>query len=92
MMLFKEPFRLFITICELAFEHEDKAYAWQQLARFMRYKMRRNEMDDKNEQHNGLQAAMNKEQDSNLPMPKTGIEAAHIAVDIGVSRKRRPTT
>ena len=79
--------RLFITICEMAFEHEDKAYAWQQLARFMGYEMRGNEMDDKNEQHNRLQAAMNKEQDSKLPMPKTGIEAAHIAVDIAIKQQ-----
>ena len=79
--------RLLITICQKASEIEEKAYAWQQLARFMGYEMRANEMDKKNEQHHRLHTTMNKEQDVKLPMPKTGIEAAHIAVDIAINEQ-----
>ena len=79
--------RLLITICQKASEIEEKSYAWQQLARFMGYEMGTNEMDEKNEQHRRLLTTMNREQDGKLPMPKTGIEAAHIAVDIAINQQ-----
>lgn len=79
--------RLLITICQKASEIEEKAYAWQQLARFMGYEMRANEMDEKDEQHHRLHKTMRKEQDVKLSMPKTGIEAAHIAVDIAINQQ-----
>lgn len=77
--------RLLIAICQKA--SEEKAYAWQQLARFMGYEMRANEMDPKDDLHNRLYTTMNKEVDSKLPMPETGIEAAHIAVDIAINQQ-----
>ena len=79
--------RLLITICQKASEIEEKSYAWQQLARFMGYEMRAKEMDEKNEQHNRLHNTMKKEQDVKLSMPTTGIEAAHIAVDIAINQQ-----
>lgn len=83
----RRALRLLITICEKAPEYDEKAYAWQQLARFMGYEMRAKEMDAKNEQHHRLHATMNKEQEIKLSMPKTGIEAAHIAVDIAINQQ-----
>ena len=79
--------RLLITICQKASEVEEKAYAWQQLARFMGYEMRANEMDAKNEQHRRLHTTMSKERKNKESMPKTGIEAAHIAVDIAINQQ-----
>lgn len=74
-----------LTICEQATQPEDKAYVWQQLARFMGYEMRAKEMDNQNELHKRLYNAMTKEHPVKLSMPRTGINAAHIAVDIAVS-------
>ena len=80
-------FRLLIEICLKASEIDKKAYAWQQLARFMGYEMRANAMDSKNEEHGRLYAAMVEESGMKLPMPKTGIEAAHVAVDIAIHQQ-----
>ena len=74
-----------LTICEQATQTEDKAYVWQQLARFMGYEMRAKEMDKENELHKRLYNAVMKEHPVKLSMPSTGIDAAHIAVDIAVS-------
>ena len=80
-----------LTVCELATktEDEDKAYAWQQLARFMGYEMRLTQMDKQNDLLKRLFSAMNsamkKESLGKLPTPTTGIDAAHAAVDIAVS-------
>ena len=80
-----------LTVCELATktEDEDKAYAWQQLARFMGYEMRLTQMDKQNDLLKRLFSAMNcamkKESPGKLPTPTTGIDAAHVAVDIAVS-------
>ena len=74
-----------LTICEKATQTEDKAYVWQQLARFMGYEMRGKEMDNQNELHKRLYNAMTKQHPVKLSMPRTGIDAAHIAVDIAVS-------
>lgn len=74
-----------LTMCEQATQTEDKAYVWQQLARFMGYEMRVKEMDNQNELHKRLYKAMTKEHPIKLSMPRTGIDAAHIAVDIAVS-------
>ena len=76
--------KVLLTICEQANQTEGKAYAWQQLARFMGYEMRANSMDKQDDLHKRLYNAMTKERPVELPMPKTGIEAAHIAVDIAV--------
>ena len=80
-------FRLLIEICLRIAEIDKKAYAWQQLARFMGYEMRANEMDAKNEEHRRLYTAMEEESGMKLPVPKTGIEAAHIAVDIAIHQQ-----
>lgn len=79
--------RLLITICQKASQPEGKAYAWQQLARFMGYEMRANEMDSKDDLHHRLYTTMNKEEDVKLSMPETGIEAAHVAVDIAINQQ-----
>ncbi|XP_078364796.1 uncharacterized protein LOC144649210 isoform X2 [Oculina patagonica] len=79
--------RLLITICEKASQTEENAYAWQQLARFMGYEMRANEMDSTDEMHHRLHTTMIKEGDLKLPMPETGIEAAHVAVDIAINEQ-----
>ena len=79
--------RLLIQTCLMASEVEEKAYAWQQLARFMGYEMRANEMDAKNEEHRRLHKTVIEERGIKLPMPKTGIEAAHIAVDIAINQQ-----
>ena len=73
-----------LTVCEQATQTEDKAYVWQQLARFMGYETRAKEMDNQNELHKRLYKAMTKEHPVKLSMPKIGIDAAHIAVDIAV--------
>lgn len=80
-----------LTVCELATktEDEDKAYAWQQLARFMGYEMRLTQMDKQNDLLKRLFSAMNgamkKESPGKLLTPTTVIDAAHVAVDIAVS-------
>lgn len=81
--------RLLITICEKASQTEGKAYAWQQLARFMGYEMRANEMDPKDDLHHRLHSTMNSniEEDTKFPMPKTGILTAHVAVDIAINQQ-----
>lgn len=78
--------RVLIAICGEAMQPENKAYAWQQLARFMGYEMLENEMNESEDLHKSLFKAMasNKEQDS-FQVPKSGIEAAHIAVDIAIN-------
>lgn len=77
--------KVLLTICEKATQTEEKAYAWQQLARFMGYEMRANSMDKQDDLHKRLYNAMRKERPVELPMPRTGIDAAHVAVDIAVS-------
>jgi len=79
--------RLLIAICQKASQTEEKAYAWQQLARFMGYEMRAKEMDSKDDLHHRLYSTMNKEADVKLPMPETCIEAAHVAVDIAINQQ-----
>ena len=77
--------RVLLTICEQATQTEDKAYTWQQLARFMGYEMRANIMDEQDDLNKRLYNAMTKEGHVKLPMPINGIDAAHSAVDIAVS-------
>ena len=79
--------KVLLTICEQATQTEAKAYAWQQLARFMGYEMRGNSMDKQDDLHERLYNAMRKEMPVMPPMPKMGIEAAHMAVDIAVSHQ-----
>jgi len=74
-----------LTICEKATQTEEKAYVWQQLARFMGYEMHANQMEETVELHKRLYHAMTKEHPVRLSMPRTGIDAAHIAVNIAVS-------
>ena len=79
--------RLLITICQKASKTEGMAYAWQQLARFMGHEMRAKEMDPSDELHHFLYITMNEEEECKLDIPKTGIEAAHVAVDIAVNQQ-----
>ena len=76
-----------LTVCELATktEDEDKPYAWQQLARFMGYEMRLTKMDNPDNLSKRLFSAMKKENPDKQAMSTTGIDAAHVAVDIAVS-------
>ena len=79
---------LLIAICEKASLTEDKAYAWQQLARFMGYEMRSKPMDNEDRLQKRLYNTMKAAKDDlKRPMPETGIEAAHIAVDIAISHQ-----
>ena len=77
--------KVLLTVCEQATQTEEKAYAWQQLARFMGYEMRTNVMDENDNLHERLYKAMKKESTIKHPMPRNGIDAAHKAVDIAVS-------
>ena len=79
--------KVLLTVCELATktEDEDKAYAWQQLARFMGYEMRLTKMDNLDNLLKRLFSAMKKENPDKQSVPATGIDAAHVAVDIAVS-------
>ena len=77
--------RVLITICEEAIQTEEKSYAWQQLARFIGYQMRDSEMSENDDLHKRLYKVMTSENEQDpLPMPRTGLEAAHIAVDIAI--------
>jgi len=80
--------RVLVTICEEAIQKEEKSYAWQQLARFMGYQMRANEMNEGEDLHKRLYKAMTSEKAPEmLSMPRTGIEAAHAAVDIAINHQ-----
>ena len=72
-----------LEICEQATQTDDKAYAWQQLARFMGYEMRAIDMNKQNDLLERLHSAMMKE--TRVELPESGIDAAHTAVDIAVS-------
>ena len=77
--------KILITICEQAVQKERKSYAWQQLARFLGYQMDANKMNECSELTKRLHNVMKLEMESDLlPMPRTGIDAAHIAVDIAI--------
>ena len=77
---------LLITVCQKANQLEDKAYAWQQLARFMGYEMRFKQLESMDAVHSRLFDAIkvSKGDESHLPMPETGIKAAHTAIDIAI--------
>ena len=78
--------KVLITVCEEADQKERKSYAWQQLARFMGYQMSASKMNESDDLHKQLLEAMISERKpAPLPMPRTGIEAAHIAVDIAIN-------
>lgn len=77
---------LLITVCQKANQTEDKAYAWQQLARFMGYEMRFKQLESTDAVHSRLLDAIkvSKGDESHLRMPETGIKAAHTAIDIAI--------
>lgn len=78
--------RVLIATCGEAMQPVDKAYAWQQLARFMGYEMLENEMNESDDLHKSLYEAMVSNKDpQTFPTFKIGIEAAHIAVDIAIN-------
>ena len=83
----KAALRLFIRLCETVTEVEAKAYSWQQLARFIGYEFGIAAID-KNEEavfirmHSVMKKMM--KEDENLSMPKTGIDAAHKAIDVAI--------
>ena len=78
-----------IATCQKANQTEYKAYAWQQLARFMGYEMRSEELKITDILHERLYSVMEESKvgDIRLSIPKTGIEAAHIAVDIAINQQ-----
>ena len=80
-----------ITVCQKANRTEDKAYAWQQLARFLGYEMRFKQLESKDALHSRLNDAINlsKGEEHQLPMPENGIKAAHIAIDIAIDQRRK---
>lgn len=78
--------RVLIATCDKAMQPEDKAYAWQQLARFMGYEMFDKEVSKLDDLCDRLNSAMTSTRGhEELLIPKTGIEAAHIAIDIAIS-------
>lgn len=81
--------KLLINICQKASQTEKKAYVWQQLARFMGYEMRAKEMDPEDSLHNRLHSTMssNLEEYTKFAVPQTGIETAHVAVDIAINQQ-----
>lgn len=81
--------KLLINICQKASQTEEKAYAWQQLARFMGYEMRTKGMDPDDDLHNRLHSTMNSSvpEGTKFAMPQTGIETAHLAVDIAIKQQ-----
>ena len=81
--------KLLINICQKASQTEEKAYVWQQLARFMGYEMRAKEMDPEDSLHNRLHSTMssNLEEYTKFAVPQTGIETAHVAVDIAINQQ-----
>jgi len=80
--------RVLITMCEEAIQTEEKSYAWQQLARFMGYEMGASEMNESDDLHKRLYKVMVSEKKPDPPpRPRTGIEAAHIAVDIAINQQ-----
>lgn len=78
-----------IATCQKANQTEYKAYAWQQLARFMGYEMRSEELERTDTLHERLYSVMEESKvgDIRLPRPNTGIEAAHIAVEIAINQQ-----
>ena len=75
--------KVLLTICEQALQKERKSYAWQQLARFMGNQMDANKMNECSELNKRLHSVMKSEMESDtLPMPRTGIDAAHIAIKL----------
>ena len=80
--------KVLLTVCEQATQIEEKSKAWQQLARFMGYEIRANSLDEENDLSNLLERldnAAKKESPTKLPVSPTGIDAAHMAVDIAIS-------
>ena len=80
-----------LTVCEQATQIEEKSKAWQQLARFMGYEMRTNSLDEEVDLRNiveRLYNAVKKESHEKPPLLLTGIDAAHMAVDIAISLQR----
>lgn len=76
-----------LEICEQATQTEDKSYAWQQLARFIGYEMRANDMNKQTDLLERLHKAMMKELRIEFRMPERGIDAAHTAIDIAISNQ-----
>ena len=84
----KSALALFIKLCEKVTEVEAKAYSWQQLARFIGYEFGVVDIDKNNEAVFARMHDVMKETpkgDKNLSMPKTGIEAAHTAIDVAIA-------
>ena len=78
---------LFIKLCEQVTEIEDKAYSWQQLARFIGYEFGIAEVDEHHRDvfvqiHSAIEGVLKKE--NKLVMPKTAIEAAHASIDVAI--------
>lgn len=72
--------------CDKEMQPEDKAYAWQQLARFMGYEMFDKKMSNLDDLCDCLYSAMDSDRGpGEFVKPKTGIEAAHIAIDIAIN-------
>ncbi len=85
----KRTLQLLITVCEKANQTEHKAYAWQQLARFLGYEMRFRQLESTDALYRRLFDAINlsKGKEHQLPMPETGIKAAHTAIDIAIDKE-----
>ena len=76
------------TVCEQATQIEETSKALQQLTRFMLYEICANSLDEENDLSNLLERLYNaakKESPTKLPVSSTGIDAAHMAVDIAAS-------
>ena len=82
----KAALRLFIRLCETVTEVDAQAYSWQQLARFIGHEFGMADIDKTDEAFIRMHEVMKKmmKEDENLFMPKTGIEAAHKAIDVAI--------
>ena len=84
---------LLITVCQKASKTDYQAFAWQYLARFMGYEMRFKQFDREDALHSRLYDVMklNRVGEDKLSMPETGINAAHIAIDIAINLQPKYT-
>ena len=84
---------LLITVCQKARKTEYKAFAWQYLARFIGYDMRFKAFDGEDTLHSRLfdEMNLNREGEAMQSMPETGIQAAHVAIDIAINLQPKYT-
>ena len=78
---------LLITVCQKARKTKYIAFAWQYLARFIGYEMRFKKFDGEDILHSRLFDEINSNRDGEAmqTIPETGVQAAHVAIDIAIN-------